>query len=160
MSKQYTRSYLSYYKGRTIKRTVINPFYFESGLICEVNYKIKNQDTGKLGRAYPFYILILNSGWPTYNSFFNQYVHALRLDHVKPFVFEQLYKMTGITQSKNVKDLRKVNIDKLTMYDKESKRFYIRNLRPYMKTKYSDCYRTFHKKQFSYIRAVKFLFNF
>lgn len=143
--------YLSHYRSRIAKKYAIPRTFLEAGLLCELFYK---SEYAKLPKYY--YVLILHPG---FGPFPHKLLHALTLEHLQPMYFDKFVDEIGLEYSKYMKTIRRVAIEKLVMDKKDSKKFYLHELKRRLNTSFDNTYRTFNTMNLRGIRVIDYKFN-
>jgi len=131
LKSKYTSQYL-----RAVKRRIYaSKGRMEAGMMCEFRYStVDNKNRKKPPKKY--IILILHPNW-------RKYVHCLRIDYVKPMYMRRLVKELGLETSYSVPKATRLNVKQLKLDEGKSKRFYLKELKPFMLQKWNMSYRTF-----------------
>jgi hypothetical protein len=143
--------YTSHYKTRILGKYTIPRTFLESGLLCELYYKPLDSRTFKY-----YYVVILHPG---FGPFPHKLMHALTLEHMNPMYFDRFVDDVGLEYSIHMKTIRKVAIEKLIMDKKDSKKFYLTELKRRLNTSFDNTYRTFNTMNIKMIRALDYKFT-
>ncbi len=126
LKTKFTAQYLKHIK----RRFNLPKNDLESGMFCELRYSTINKKTGLKNPPKKYFVLILHPNW-------KKKMHALRLDFVKPMWTKKLVNEVGLVTCTYNKACVKLNVQQLLLEEKDSKKFYIKELKKNMTKKYN-----------------------
>ena len=148
LKSKYTNIYLSHVQQRfAIPRSKL-----ESGMLIELRYHTINKRTGENNPNRKYFILILHPNW-------HKKMHALRLDFVSPRWTRKLAEDQGLIVCDTYPKTIKLNVKQINLIESESKKFYIKELKPNMIRKYNASYRTFNLNRIANCMLYNFSFT-
>lgn len=144
---KYTNQYLKQVK----RRMYVSKGKLESGMLCEFRYTTVNEKNQK-NPPKKYIVLILHPNW-------HKYLHCLRIDYVKPMYLRRLIKEVGLIDSTVIPKAQRLNTKQLLLEQTQSRKFYLKKLKPFMQQKWNMSYRTFKWDRLLYANLYHFDFD-
>lgn len=145
--------HFNWYKSKIKQRYPLARTFMESGMLVEVMYVPEYS-----GSTNTYIALLLHKGSGIYRLTSKMKMHLLSLENLQPRIFNQLVGHVGLEFSTYFKNVRKLSLEKLLMEQRSAKRFYIKELKPHITTKFDDTYRTFNIGNVKRIKIIDFDF--
>ena len=143
--------YYTWYTKRINKKYTLGRTFLEPGMLVEVNYKPEK------GSAKNYICLLLHKGYGSLIP--KKKMHLLSLEHLPPKIFNSLVEQVGLELSDYFEKVRKIKLGKFLMEQKDTKKFYITELKNDLDVKYKDTYRTFTVENVNLIKVLDFNFD-
>ena len=141
--------FYNWYNARIKHSYPVARTFLEVGQICQIRYTPTSTNKTK-----NYFCIILHKGIGRLTP--TKKMHLLSLENMPPKYFEEIVDQVGLEYSRYFKNVRKLKLEKLLMEQKDAKRFYIRELKPHIQSKYQNTYRTFNIGRTSIMKVIDF----